>query len=945
MEFLRQVAGHYCALEGLEKKCFIFPNRRSLVFFKKYLSRAVASSRGAAYAPVYITINDFISKLADKIAGDRIPLLLTLYDCYKKLNPEAESLDEFIFWGGVLLSDFDDVDKYLVDAEKLFTNIGDFRSMQDSFEYLSETQRKAMERLAGHFTSEGKEYKERFRRIWDLLLPLYKEYNGALEQKGISYEGRVYRSLAERLKSESVADIVREKFEGTELFVFVGLNVLNECERLLLGKLRDARLAEFCWDYCGEYIRTPENKSSLFMEENVAYFPQAFELEKDGLDRAAVNLLSVPSGIGQVKRLPEILKNLPGKIEDIDEKTAVVLPDEGLLLPLLNSIPEDIKDINVTMGYPLGGSEISTLVSDIAALQLHMRGKDGKWSFYHAPVRSILSNSLIKSVMSEEGRQIVDKIRKDAKYYVSEDEFASDPLLKSIFHPVAKDLSSNSEEQTLELAEYIRDLLYSLGRALLNEKDMVLELDFAKEYYHCASQLKENVKQLLPATWFRLLKQLCAGATVPFRGEPLQGLQIMGPLETRALDFDNIIIMSCNEGVFPRRSSGASFIPPELRRAFGLPGYEYQDAVWAYYFYRLIQRCKNLWLVYDSRSEGLKSGEVSRYVQQLQLHFKVKVTKWVANEASAPGTEPPAITKTQEDIEKIRSKEISVSRLQDYLSCPAMFYYGFVRELYKQDEVNESLDAGMLGDVMHKVMQTLYQGNASISTDYLNSLLKSPEKIREEVQNQIKLKLKCEEIEGRNLIYEDVIFRYVKIIIQSDINNMKRHSVSEFKIHGLERKVKGELCGLRFKGTIDRLDSFTDGSVRVVDYKSGHVSDNEVFINDENAPGVVKDLFTKKGSDRPKIALQLYVYDELVKQDNSCAEIVKDKRLVNSIYHPPRLNGNGVEEIPVSEVFRSGMESGLQGLVDTILNPDIPFERSGEAKTCEFCDFKQLCGK
>ncbi|MBQ9475357.1 MAG: PD-(D/E)XK nuclease family protein [Bacteroidales bacterium] len=887
-------------------------------------------------------MNDFFSKLAGKNTGDRIPLLLTLYDCYKKLNPGAESLDEFIFWGGVLLSDFDDVDKYLVDADRLFTNIGDYRSMQDSFEYLSETQREAIMRLVGHFSSGEKEYKERFRRIWDLLLLLYKEYNEALEQKGISYEGRVYRSLAERLKSESVADIVGEKFGGTELFVFVGLNVLNECEKRLLGKLRDARLAEFCWDYCGGYIRTPENKSSLFMEENVANFQQAFELEKEGLDSAAVNFLSVPSGIGQVKRLPEILKRLPSPI---DEKTAVVLPDEGLLLPLLNSIPEDIKDINVTMGYPLGGSEISTLVSDVAALQLHMRGKEGKWSFYHSPVHSVLSNSLIKSVLSEEGKQISDKVRKDAKYYVSEDEFAADPLLKSIFRPVAKDLSSNSGEQTLELAEYIQNLLYSLGRALLNVEDMALELDFAREYYHCASQLKENIKQLLPATWFRLLKQLCAGATVPFKGEPLKGLQIMGPLETRALDFDNLIIMSCNEGVFPRRSSGASFIPPELRRAFGLPGYEYQDAVWAYYFYRLIQRCKNLWLVYDSRGEGLKSGEVSRYVQQLQLHFKVNIKKWVANEASAPGTEPLAIQKTQEDIEKIRSKEISVSRLQDYLSCPAMFYYGFVRELYKQDEVNESLDAGTLGDVMHKVMQTLYQDKPGISMDYLSSLLDKPEIIRKDVQNQIKLKLKCEEIEGRNLIYEDVIFRYVKIIIQSDINNMKRHSVSEFRVFGLERNVRGTLCGLRFKGTIDRLDSFSEGSVRVVDYKSGHVSDNEVFINDDNAPDVVKALFTKKGSDRPKIALQLYVYDELVKQDRSCAEIVKGKRLVNSIYHPPRMYGRGVEESDVSEVFRAAMESGLQGLVDTILNPDIPFNRSGEAKTCEFCDFKQLCGK
>ena len=306
--FLQQVAAHYLAAQNIEGRCFIFPNRRSLVFFKKYLGDLLrASGGGPIMVPPLYTINDFFSKVADASASDRLRLLLELYSCYASLNPQAEPLDEFLFWGEVLLADFDDVDKYLVDAEKLMQNVGDFKAIQDQFEYLSESQKEAIGHFLAHFRdASGKwrlnpgadDVKARFLRLWNLLFPLYKGFNEVLEARGMAYEGKVYRALAGRLKAgESVADILQAAFPEVTGYVFVGLNALNECERTVLARMRDARLAEFVWDYVSEEIQDKANKSSFFMKRNVLDFPQAFPVEAG--PRPAVTVISVPSSVGQ----------------------------------------------------------------------------------------------------------------------------------------------------------------------------------------------------------------------------------------------------------------------------------------------------------------------------------------------------------------------------------------------------------------------------------------------------------------------------------------------------------------------------------------------------------------------------------------------------------------------------------------------------------------------
>lgn len=930
--FLQQVAQHYF---GRPELCFIFPNRRALSFFRKDYAQLVKESGKAAVLPLCCTMNDFFYSAAKSTPADQVQLLLALYDSYRRLNPQAESLDDFIFWGEVLLGDFNDIDKYLVPPERIFANIADFRAMQDSLDYLEPSQKEAIERFVGHFEQGGR-YKDEFRRIWDILLPLYRDFNSSLSAQGLCYEGQVYRSLAERLKIESASDVLSASYPSTESFVFVGLNALNECEKLLLSRLRDARKAEFCWDFSSKWIRDSHNKSSLFLSANVAAFPQAFQLDPEGLKIPEINVLSVPSSVGQAKQLPAILKAVGAKGID----TAVVLPDEGLLLPVLNSIPEQLSEINVTMGYPMSGSALWSLMSDIAALQLHLRRKDEGYLFYHRQVVSILSNSLWRSISTPEDEQLSAKIRAERKFYLSTEELNSTPLFAAAFQAVASSLAEASEAQIEALQTYLLNLLEMLAGRLRECEGMSLELDFVREYYLAIGRLRACHLPVLPATWFRLLDKLVGRSSVPFEGEPLKGLQIMGPLETRALDFEKLIIFNANEGIFPRRSFASSFIPPELRAGFCLPTYEYQDAVWAYYFYRMIQRAEKVWILFDSRTEGLRNGEESRYIKQLELHFGAKIHRYEAKSPIGKRSEDESIPKTDEDMEILRSVKLSATTLQNYLSCPARFYYSKIRGLEKSREVSEYLDAGMIGNVYHKVMQDLYtREDRRVPKSYLLSVLRDEASLKQRVREAIVEEQKSDQISGRNLIFEELILRYIKIALRRDLEYMDTQAKDSIEILGLEQNQSLSVGGFEFTGKIDRLDRMTPGSVRVVDYKTGAVKDEEYLIDDDNAAGVVEALFGPNDHERPKIALQLYIYDLFV------SARYPGKNISNSIYSPSRLSLNPVEDVSLSPNFLSLMRDRLSALLSELSDQNVPFERTQVPNNCKYCDFKAICGR
>lgn len=970
--FLKQVADHYYNKGGIQGRCFVFPNRRSIAFFSKYLSEAVAGGDSPVIAPEMLTINDFFLKAGGVRTLDRVRLLLELYESYKSFNPSPESLDEFIFWGDVILADFNDVDKYLVDPAQLFANVADLKQIQDTYSYLTETQRKAIEAFVSHFSdlsgrltvnldTDSPDVKGRFLMIWNILFDIYRDFNERLSSKGMAYEGMVYRNLAEKLKEKPVAEVFMDIFPEDTDFVFVGLNALNECEKTLLRKLRDAGRAEFCWDYSGDMIKDPQNRSSLFMADNVIEFPQAALWDAEGLDIPQVNVVGVASAVGQAKRLPDVLKSI-AEVDPVN--CAIVLPDENLLVPVLNSIPESVSDINVTMGLPMTGSTLYSMMSDISAVQLHTLNRNGKWHFYHKQVWDLFSNDLFRKASDQETRDIVAKVKSETKYYIPQEDLSGTLLLDTVFRPVVTDAKSNDAGQIAAFAEYQKNIITTIAPAVIDDTRLALELEYAKEYYRCVNMLQQIGLEVQPVTYIRLLGQLLSSVSVPFRGEPLKGLQIMGPLETRALDFRNIILMSANEGVFPRRNVSSSFIPPELRKGFGLPTYEYQDAVWAYYFYRMISRAENVWMFTDTRTEGLKSGEESRYIKQLEYHFGLPLNRSVVRFENMKTAQVDDIVKTPDDVDKIRRTVLSATTLQNYLACPAKFYYGTVKELKAEEEVAESLDYGMFGTVYHETMRALYTSEDAmaedfyfdhkgenekvltkplryITRDYMLSWMDRKDVVRRKIKSLIINELNLVEVTGRNLVVTDVILKYVMKTLQRDLELLDQEGVDSFEVLGREVRVEGEFCGQKFKGFIDRLDSFHQGQARVVDYKTGKVLDDDENITDGNAEAIADSIFAEDVKDRPKIALQFFIYDFLVKEH----PLVRSRALYNCVYSTSRLFRDPPKSVPMNDTFFKAVSERLEKTLEEMYSLDVPFRRTADEKVCGYCDFRMICGR
>jgi hypothetical protein len=607
-------------------------------------------------------------------------------------------------------------------------------------------------------------------------------------------------------------------------------------------------------------------------------------------------------------------------------------------------------------------------MSDIMKMQIHVRRKDGECRFYHKHVWSVFSNALFRRLVEGESmeacRDKIAQIKQAAKYYIPQSELSGFPIFDVIFKPVVDDMTLADKEQIRKLAEYQQSVISYIAPRLSKDMNVALEADFAKEYWCAVNRLKAMDLAILPATYVRLLDSLLAVVSVPFSGEPLRGLQIMGPLETRALDFRNVVILSCNEGMFPRRSVSSSFIPPELRRGFGLPTYEYQDAVWAYYFYRLISRAENVWMLYDSRTEGLKGGEESRYIKQLRYHFNVPINSYIADaEPGLPDEEGHIIEKTPQMLEEIASSYISPSALQNYISCPMRFYYYTVAKLKKDKDVAESMDHAMIGNVYHNAMWALFTSEEEMLSDkvydkrevkpkpmdkvtvqYLKSWLSREKDIRSKVVSLMCEELGTDEIVGRNLVTVNVIVRYVLETIKRDIELLGLHCADHFEIIGLERPLKATLHGMNFYGVADRIDRIGGrGNVRMVDYKSGMDDPSVLATDDNHAEDVAELIFAGGGDKRKKVkaGLQFFIYDKML-DANGIADM---NNVSNTMYATAGLFSAPPQVCPLNHKFASEMDQRLESLLKEIQSPQVPFTMTDDAANCEYCDFKMICGR
>lgn len=978
--FLSQVVSFYKRdTDKLADTLFILPNRRSALSLREGVKESLAGDTDGdedgqkKHIGRYISINDFFQKAYGVETTDRIPLLLVLHECYKALNDKAESLDEFIHWGNVMLADFDNIDKYMVDASKVFVNVNDFRSIQDSFQYLTENQRRAVEQFLAHFRdrsgrltvdmdTDDEKVKARFLRIWNILGPLYASFNEKLSEKGIAYEGKIYRTLAQTIKDGAdVKALLHKAFPFQKRFVFVGLNALNECEKTLLRSMRDADVAEFVWDFSSKEIKDPRNKASFFLRKNIEEFPQAFPLDDDQ-SRPRVHVISVPSSVGQTKLAPQILDF--AKRNGYDPGDSVfVLPDENLLMPLISAIPGEYDQVNITMGYPMRRSATYELMNAISDLQMTTRIKDGEVYFHHKAARNLFSTSLFKTLSDEECNAIVKKVQKEAKQFIPMEDLHGTLLTDLFFQPISWDnggqhapisMTVRNAAQNEAIARHLCHILNISKQRLqgiVNDTEAAadtsvhagMELEFIKSYGDALDKLSSFNLNVLPGTWLRLLDGLIGRISVPFEGDTLKGLQVMGTLETRALDFRNVVILSANEDLFPHRSADNSFIPPELRKGFGMPTIEYQDSVWAYYFYRLIQRAENVWMVYDSRTEGLLSGEESRYIKQLQYHFGFPLDRYTAIAPVTVTATEEAVPKTDEDIRTLReNRHLSASSMQSYLYCPAKFYYQAVKGLKTDDEVSESMDAAMLGTLFHSCMEQLYKGKRTVTQADITAMLADEAPIRAMIRSGICEIMRTIDIEGRNLVIEEVVLKYVQATLRHDLRLLRESGSNGFRIIGLERKMETVIDGFRFIGFADRIDAYKDGEVRIVDYKTGHVEDDDININDGNAEGIVEKLFGEVNTGRPKIALQLHLYGQFAHDGGIVRE---GEKVVNSIYSTARLLTKPLKDVEESPAFSEMVKERLHGVLSEIADTSVPWKRTQDKHVCAICDFRSICGR
>ena len=948
-EFLRLVARAYVN-HGMPfgKTLFVFPNRRSMKFFQKYLGEEYGKLYNKPlFSPDMLTISELFSDLSGMRIVDPIEAQYILYRNYISLKypdesfeaaAERETFDEFLHWGNLIISDFNDIDKYLIDPKQLFSNIYDLKQLDGDYSFLSERQREAVEMFWRHFLKGGSNFKkESFISLWSIMYPLYEAFRKELEEKGLGYEGMIYRKVA-----------ANPSDNGYHRMVFIGFNAPNKCERALMKWLKEQGKGDFYWDFYGPMVTDPQNKASMFISEAVKEFPSKYRIEC-GFAMPKINVISVPSAVGQAFVAADILKGI-GAADPI--KSAVVLPDESLLMPVLNSIPESFGTVNVTMGFPIGSTPLVSFVGCISSLQKNVRVKDGKGSFYHADISSLLKHEYIKKYAPQDAANVLKTIVKENLIYIPDDNkvfgAVESPLLKAVF---------NVPTDTGALLEYLA--------IVLKELDLVadtLNKEFIYRYYQ---EIERLVRLELPVskdTCLRLLAQFTSSITIPFKGEPLAGLQVIGSLEVRALDFENIIILSVNEGKFPSSSQGNSLIPYNLRVGFGLPTYELQDAIAAYHFYRSICRAKNVWLLYDTRSEGVKSGEVSRFVKQLEYHYNVPLEKSAVsavpvldectNEISVVKNEAVMAKLYSRFVEEGSSKTLSASAINTYLMCPLQFYLQHVEGIKDENEVEENIEAGTFGTIFHDTMEELYSPYVGevVSGEILDMIIHDTKRL-DEVLVRMFAKSKIMEIAGQNIIIKEVIKKYVLITLHQD------KKFAPFVYMAGEETFYDDFelengAKVRFQAVIDRIDISND-KLRVIDYKTGNVT-----VPGGDVP--VSDFFLRDQSKQYKAFVQLYLYALILSRladSNGAIKLKNGKRIRVEIsgdstnldlvvYPVTSLKKNSVVCEPIFKEKLDEYQQALKGCVEEIFNSEVPFvQADANSSVCGYCMFKQICGR
>ena len=902
---LNLLAGN--SINYLEQTTFIVPSKRASTFLKRDIS---SNLKTPIFSPDIYSIEDFIAEIAELSYASSTELLFILYASYLKVNTEEkEDFNSFLKWGQTLLQDFNEINRYLIDDSKLFP-------------YLSSIQK--LEQWG--VTDKKTELITKYLAFWNSLPSIYKEFNSELLGAKMGYQGLVYQQAHEQVASYLIAN-------PNKKFVFIGFNALNEAESRIIQYFLSQGNTDIYFDLDHYFLEDNLHSASYFIrnyKKTWGYFKSnpLKGITENYLKNKSIKIIGVPKSVSQANYVGSLINKLNIAEDNNLKNAALVLADENLLSPILHAMPASVAEVNITMGLPIAKSTLSNFFDSL--FQLHTTTK--KDGIFYQEMLKFLSNPYTAILLTENGvdyaKKLQEKINLDNWVYLKPEQIFSvisrkNTLFEKLFNRV---INANS---LLELLQLVINVLKE--KIILEKSSYDLE-----ELYHShkiLNQIEEQLSSHPYVTDIKSLKslffELLSNETLDFKGDPIKGLQIMGMLESRVLDFDTVIITSVNEGILPSGKSNNSFIPYDVKQEFGLPTYREKDAIYTYHFYRLLQRAKNIYLIYNTEPDVLEGGEKSRFINQLLTDENINscITHTIASPSvKSNSAKDSSIEKSAQLIEELKliaAKGFSPTSLSNYIRNPLDFYKRNVLKIDVANSVEESIAHNTFGTIVHDSLEDLYQPlvSAIITPKILLSLRENiPTTVK---RNFTKANPGADITKGKNLIIFNVIMKYLEDFIKSEILQAREHQI---RILGIEQNLSVQLnvpeleFPILLKGKLDRIDEI-DGQLRIIDYKTGKVTAGEVELMDWNS--LVED---KKYNKAFQLLCYALMYQDKTNINSLHAGIIPIKMISSGVYRfATKTSVRGSKDHCIDLKVISEFKIQLHKLLVEIFNPKIPF--------------------
>lgn len=922
MRFLEEIAGELLQKfpDGFDRVTVVLPSRRAALFLKKHLASRI---RRPFFPPQMVTMTDLFTEFVSMRLAEPPELIFLLYEAYAEIEQtDADTFDRYLRWGNMLLSDFNDIDRYLVDPKAIFRDLKNIKKQELEIESWSFEDNQ----LSGN--------QEKYLQFWKSMKAYYDVFNRKLDERGWAYQGKLYRKVADEIAT--VSEHLQDRF-----FVFAGFNALSSAEEKIIDHLCSKGIGEIYFDVDQWYLEDQDHEAGLFFRRiRDRWGGRGFQLlgnhYKNG--EKQIHIYNAPGNVAQARIAGEILAQESRK--DELKNIALVFADEQLLLPMLNSLPDEVDKANVTMGFPLRNSDLFQLYLQLMQLYQARVDEDGKdkGGFYYKPFLDLMFHPLLREFLNKEEEEIRRQVSDGKRIFILDKhlhDFSGDQFsrLRFLFEPIhdfpgdilnrfdaLNDLLEN-HFTTVGKSKLAREYIYHLSGVIKKLREILGAFPYVRDFYALRTLLKQYVSQL----------------DISFVGEPLDGLQIMGMLESRALDFDTVVLTSANEELLPRSRWEHSFILFEVKRFHHLPTYKDRDALYANHFYRLLQRAKQIHLIYDADPDSFSSGEKSRFVQQIQeelprLNPKIQVSEVTVRLELSASELHRGVKKTEAIIARIREhleRGISPSALNKWLTCPMDYYYRYVLGLQEKEELDDVSDNAIAGNVIHKVLELQYEnfkGKRLTASDVVNMEQEMPGILRTVLADEVG---KSNAEQGTYYLIGQVADKFLRGFYKTEKEAAKEYTIEivnlEEVLHTAKTfHTKFGPVNFTIKGKADRVDR-CNGVLRVIDYKTGTFTAADVVLKE-----------VSRLREKPK-AVQLLAYSWAL----LFAEGRKEMQVQSAIY--PLKSGDDPCPVSIAGIKQFGQEEiivfedVIRSVIEEMLDPELPILHNPDSAYCNLC--------